>query len=165
MNVKVYSEPLPFKVKIYTDNPDGVSVIKPKPLNVSFALTKDGKDGKDGVYFLEKISAESIPSFTPIAIINNLAYKLDASNLQHQFAFVGFATNGTLIGETCKIQQIGELVLQGWGLRPNSQYLAGTNGTLILQNISNSNFTKIVGYATSVNSLQIIKDFNTILKQ
>jgi hypothetical protein len=141
-----------------------VNVIPNMPINVELQLFRDGKDGKDGVYLLEKVSAENIPSYTPIAIIDNMAYKLDASNSTHRFAFVGFSTNGTLTGEVCKIQQIGELTLVGWGLQANTHYLSGTNGTLILQNNSISNFTKVVGYATSANTLQIIKDFNSILK-
>jgi hypothetical protein len=46
MIIEVYSTPLPFDVEIYTGYPNGVSVISPKPLLVSFELTKDGKDGR-----------------------------------------------------------------------------------------------------------------------
>lgn len=109
-------------------------------------------------------SGENIPSYTPIAIYNNLAYKLDASNPLHQFAFVGFSINGTTTGQNCEIQQIGKLTLLGWGLIQNQQYLAGINGTLITNNISSSNFTKVIGYATDTNTLQIIKDSITINK-
>jgi len=108
------------------------------------------------------ISAEAIPSYTPVAIYNNLAYKLDASNTNHQFAFVGFSTNGTIAGQTCLIQQIGELELIGWGLTPNTQYLAGTAGTIVTNNTTPNNFTKVIGYATTSNKLQIIKDYTTI---
>lgn len=121
----------------------------------------------DKSYFeniLEKLSAEAIPSYTPIAIYNNLAYKLDASNLSHQFTFAGFSTNGTSLGQLCRIQQIGELTLQGWGLTPNKQYLAGTSGAIVLDNISLNNFTKVIGYATTTNTMQIIKDFSPVNK-
>lgn len=111
-----------------------------------------------------KVSAEAIPSYTPIAIYDNLAYKLDASNILHQFAFAGFSKNGTLAGQTCIIQQIGELTLQGWGLTLNKQYLAGTSGAIILDNTSLTNFTKVVGYATTTSTMQIIKDYTTINK-
>jgi hypothetical protein len=110
------------------------------------------------------VSAESIPSHTPVAIYNNLAYKLDASNTLHQFAFVGFSKNGTSVGQECIIQQVGEVELIGWGLIPNKQYLAGTNGAIVLDNITLNNFTKVVGYATTSNTLQIIKDFSSINK-
>ena len=111
---------------------------------------------------LEKISAENIPSHTPIAIINNQAYKFDASNINHQFAFVGFSKNGTSTGQICIIQQQGEIELIGWGLIPNQQYLAGTAGSIVVDNIVLGNFTKVLGYATTTNTLQIIKDFSTV---
>jgi len=117
---------------------------------------------KDSNYI--KVSAESIPSHTPVAIVNNQAYKLNASNPLHQFAFVGFSENGTSIGQNCRIKQIGEIVLVGWGLTPNQHYLIGANGTLITNNVSNTNFTKVIGYATDSNTLQIIKDSITINK-
>lgn len=113
---------------------------------------------------LVKISGESIPSHTPVVIINNLAYKLDSSNSLHKFAFVGFSENGTSAGQNCQIKQMGEVSLIGWGLIPNQHYLAGINGTLITENVSDTNFTKVIGYATSSNTLQIIKDSITINK-
>lgn len=112
---------------------------------------------------LEKISGENIPSYTPIVIIDNLAYKLDNLKPEHQFGFVGFSVNGTTIGQTCKIQQIGEVELANWNLIPNAQYLASTNGAIQTSNNS-AGFTKVIGYATTANSLQIIKDYTTINK-
>ena len=79
------------------------------------------------------------------------------------FSFAGFSVNGTVTGEVCKIQQIGEIVLQGWNLIPNTQYLAGENGTIQIQN-NGEGFTKVIGYATTSNSMQIIKDYTTIIK-
>jgi len=122
-----------------------------------------GLQGKDG-NIIVKISGENINSHTPIAIIDNLAYKLDSSNPAHQFAFAGFSEASSIIGADCAIKQIGEVFLGGWGLTPNQHYLAGINGTLITNNISISNFTKVVGYATSTETLQIIKDSITINK-
>ena len=111
---------------------------------------------------IEKISAENIPSHTPIAIINNQAYKFDASNINHQFAFAGFSKNGTTTGQTCLIQQQGEIELVGWGLTPNQQYLAGTSGAIVVDNTTLNNFTKVLGYATTMDTLQIIKDFSSV---
>ena len=125
-----------------------------------------GLDGKlyvpnEGNLF--KISAEPIPSYTPIAIYNNLAYKFDNLNPLHQFAFVGFSTNGTSAGQNCIVQQVGEVTLQNWNLTPNTQYLAGSLGSLQTTN-SNTGFTKVLGYATTIDTLQIIKDYTTINK-
>ena len=117
-----------------------------------------------GIISISYLSGENINSHTPVAVINNLAYKLDASNPLHQFAFVGFTEASSVTGQPCFIKQIGEIYLFGWGLIPNQQYLAGVNGTIITDNVSVSNFTKIIGYATSSNTLQIIKDSVTINK-
>lgn len=134
--------------------------------NNTIVIEEIGIQGPQGPQggILFKISGESIPSHTPIALIDNLAYKLDSSNNLHNFAFVGFSENGTSIGQTCQIRQIGEVFLSGWGLIPNQQYLAGIGGSLITENLSDSNFTKIIGYATTSNTLQIIKDSITINK-
>lgn len=119
---------------------------------------------KESYQTIRKISGESIPSHTPIAIVSNKAYKLDSSVVSHQFAFVGFSINGTTTGEECVIQEYGEVSLTGWGLQENSHYLVGVSGSLILDNTSSSNFTKVVGYATSSDSLKIITDYTTINK-
>lgn len=137
---------------------------QPKQVTVEVAaLGKRGFKGDSGG-IIEKISGEDIPSHTPIVLINDTAFKLDSSNPLHQFAFVGFSTNGTSIGQICNIKQVGEVVLVGWGLIPNQQYLAGVNGILITENLSDSNFTKVIGYATNSDTLQIIKDSITINK-
>ena len=128
-----------------------------------FVIGELEKNVKDNYIILHKNTGESIPSHTPIALINNIAYKLDASNVLHQFAFVGFSINGTLAGQTCIIQQTGQLELNGWGLESNKQYLAGENGTIILNNISDTNFTKIIGYAIDSNTLKIL-NYSSILK-
>ena len=132
-----------------------------KKYNVTFSIKAAASGGDSGI---AKISGENINSHTPIAIINNLAYKLDASNPLHQFAFAGFTEASSIIGNPCTIKQIGEVTLSGWGLTPNQQYLSGINGTLITSNVSVSNFTKVIGYATTSNTLQIIKDSITINK-
>ena len=111
---------------------------------------------------IEKVSAENIPSHTPIAIVNNQAYKFDASNINHQFAFAGFSKNGTTTGQTCLIQQQGEIELVGWGLTPNQQYLASVAGAMVEDNVTPTNFTKVLGYATTSDTLQIIKDYTSI---
>lgn len=137
------------------------------PVTITIAeLGLQGLKGDTGLTggVISKISGENINSHTPIAIINNLAYKLDSSNPLHQFAFAGFTEASSTIGNLCAIKQIGEVTLSGWGLTPNQNYLAGVNGTLITSNISSLNFTKVIGYATTADTLQIIKDSITINK-
>lgn len=140
-------------------------IIEENIVNTVIEIAEMGIQGEKGKFEnLIRVSAEPIPSHTPVAVYNNLAYKLDPSNPLHQFAFVGFSINGTNIGGNSEIQVLGEIKLVGWGLIPNQQYLAGVNGTLITNNSSNSNFTKVIGYATDSNTLQIIKDSLTINK-
>ena len=115
--------------------------------------------------YLQKTTGEAIPSHTPVAIVDNLAYKFNSANPNHQFAFAGFSINGTSAGEQiCNIIDSGEIELSGWGLVPNTHYLAGINGTIIMENTSSTNFTKIIGYARTSNILEIIKDSITINK-
>jgi hypothetical protein len=137
--------------------------------DVTIVIEEIGIQGPQGIQGLQggvllKVSGEPIPSHTPVVLINNLAYKLDSSNPLHQFAFVGFSENGTSTGQNCQIKQIGEVTLFGWGLIANQHYLAGEEGMLITDNLSNTNFTKVIGYATTTNTLQIIKDSITINK-
>lgn len=135
------------------------------PPIVIIEIAEMGLQGQKGEFDnLIKVSGEPIPSYTPVAIYNNLAYKLDSSNPLHQFAFVGFSVNGTNIGQNCEIQVLGELTLNGWGLIPNKQYLCGVSGSLITDNLSLLNFTKVIGYAVNSDKLQIIKDSITINK-
>ena len=149
---------------INTDGNLVITGVNNKVINIAPALlTLINSDLQpEDVNTIEKISGESIPSHTPIAIYNNLAYKFDASNINHQFAFAGFSKNGTTIGQTCLIQQQGEIELVGWGLTPNQQYLAGTAGAIVVDNITLNNFTKVLGYATTTDTLQIIKDFSSV---
>jgi hypothetical protein len=129
----------------------------------SLAALINGFDPTNPEY-IQRFSAEPIPSYTPVAIIDNLAYKLDASNPLHKYAFAGFSLNGTNVNQYCHIKESGEVTLQGWGLFPNTQYLAGANGTIITENTSNTNFTKIIGYARDEDTLEIIKNSITVNK-
>lgn len=157
-------------VILVDDITDDITIQVEEVLNdVTVVVEEIGIQGPQGTEGLQggilfKTTGEPIPSHTPVAIVDDLAYKLDPSNILHQFAFVGFSENGTSTGQNCQIKQIGEVTLIGWGLIPNQQYLAGVNGTLITENLSDSNFTKVIGYATSSNTLQIIKDSLTINK-
>jgi hypothetical protein len=126
-------------------------------------IGEQGLQGKEGG-FITKTAGENINSHAPVAIVNNLVYKLDASNPLHQFAFVGFTLTSVTMSNEVEIKQIGEIALNGWGLTPNQQYLAGVGGALITSNSSISNFTKVIGYSTTSDTLQIIKDSITINK-
>ncbi|MEO6305628.1 MAG: hypothetical protein ABIP51_20870 [Bacteroidia bacterium] len=110
-----------------------------------------------------KTAGENITSYTPIAIIGDLAYKFDILNPAHQFAFLGFSLTGVSVGADCLIQLDGEITLTGWGLTPNKQYLAGTAGSISLTNAT-AGFTKVVGFSVNSNTLMIIKGYTSINK-
>ena len=145
-------------------NTDGNLVITGNLINLDSSLVAliTAALQPEDIDYIEKVSAEKIPSHSPIAVVKNQAYKFDASNINHQFAFAGFSKNGTIIGQTCLIQQQGEIELVGWGLTPNQQYLAGTAGTIVVDNITLNNFTKVLAYATTTDTLQIIKDYSSV---
>jgi hypothetical protein len=154
-------------VTITVNEQDVVNVVISEtitPLTINVADV--GLQGPQGIQggIISKISGENLNSHTPIALVNNLAYKMDSSNPLHQFAFVGFTEVSSTIGNSCSIKQIGEITLAGFGLIPNQQYLAGVNGTLITSNLSATNFTKVIAYAVTSDTLQIIKDYTTINK-
>ena len=137
--------------------------------SVSIEVAEMGIQGLQGLQGIQggiifKTAGEALNSHTPIAIYNGLAYKLDASNVLHQFAYVGFSKKSALAGQIIEIIQVGEIQLIGWNLSPNKQYLAGTAGALVLSNDSEINFTKVIGYAVDENTIQIIKDYITINK-
>lgn len=136
-----------------------------KVINIDDSLFLEIQNVVNNSILLQKYSGENIPSYTPVAVYNNIAYKLDASNPLHKFAFAGFSTNGTTIGQVCRIKQIGEIELVGWNLTPNTHYLASNNGLMVTDNTSGTNFTKVIGYATTTDKLNIIKDYSSILKQ
>ncbi|CAH56658.1 hypothetical protein PHG11b_31 [Flavobacterium phage 11b] len=154
-------------VTITVNEQDVVNVVISEtitPLTINVADV--GLQGPQGIQggIISKISGENLNSHTPIALVNNLAYKMDSSNPLHQFAFVGFTEVSSTIGNLCSIKQIGEITLAGFGLIPNQQYLSGVNGTLITSNLSATNFTKVIAYAVTSDTLQIIKDYTSINK-
>lgn len=106
-------------------------------------------------------SAEFIPAYTPVAIINNYAYKLDSLNTNHVLAFYGFSKNESFIGEICIVSIMGEIEKIGWGLIPNTKYLAGPNGTMLIINNVIGSFNKVIGYAISENKLKIINEYTS----
>jgi hypothetical protein len=153
-------------ISVSEDGENVSLIVTPIISSISFTVSEVGQKGDTGndSSILTKVSGESIPSHTPVAVVNNLAYKLDSSNASHKFAYVGFSTNGSSLGQNCIIRQFGEVELIGWGLTPNQHYLVGVGGSLIIENNSPTNFTKVVGYATNSNTIKIIKDFTTINK-
>ncbi len=108
-------------------------------------------------------AGEDITSYAPIAIISGLAYKYDASNAAHKWAYAGFSTNGVLTGGQVSIKQVGTVTLNGWGLTPNTQYLAGASGAISAASTpGGAVFRKVVGFAVDANTM-LIQNFSPII--
>lgn len=113
--------------------------------------------------YLHVTAGQDIPSYHPIAIISGLAYKYDSSNIAHLFAYAGFSTNGVSSGSTVVILPHGLLTLSGWGLTPNTQYIAGLAGAISPASTPvGAIFKKIVGFAVDANTMLIHKDLDPI---
>lgn len=107
---------------------------------------------------IEVVAGEAITSFTPIAIISGLAYKLDSSDATHTYAYAGFSQNGVAIGGTVLIQQIGLLNKPGWGLTANIPYYAGADGAIdVSDSPAGFVFRKIVGISTDTETMMILQ--------
>lgn len=111
---------------------------------------------------IQIIAGETIPSHTPIAIVNNIAYKYDASNVAHLWAFGGISKTSATSGVSIEVQQAGIINLSGWNLQSNSIYFSGI-GEISLSVPMNAVFEKIIGYAIDQNNL-LIQNFIPTLK-
>lgn len=151
-------------VEVVTFNSELIEVDVPSEL-IEINIAEQGPQGIPGTAANEipYYCIEAIPSHTPVVLINNILHKLNNANVSHLFAFVGFTkVSGSPTVMTAVERNIIEL--QGWGLTTGQHYLAGSNGTMIIQNSTANTFTKVIGYAQSPNSLLIIKDYTSINK-
>lgn len=106
---------------------------------------------------------ENIASHKALALFGGKVYKMDYSNMDHRFAFVGFSKTSGVTGGFISIED--ELItLSGWGLTPNQTYLAGPNGSIIASNATAGTFIKIVGVAQDASTLLICRDYDSIIK-
>lgn len=108
-------------------------------------------------------AGETLSSHMPVALINNKLYKYNSLNPDHMFAFVGFTKQSGTLNTSVQVED-KFISLSGWGLTPNTIYVAGPNGTLLTQNNISGSFTKVLGFAESTNDLLIYKHYTPILK-
>lgn len=135
---------------------------------VNFVVSKAGVQGMQGERGINGdeifyTAAEGINSYTPVCLVGNVLYKMDNANLLHQFSFVGFTSTSVLAGGQVLVKK-GVIVLTGWNLTPNKNYLAGPNGTIILENNTVNSFTKVVGFSQDANTLLIITQNTAVIK-
>jgi hypothetical protein len=127
--------------------------------NVGVRTLNSGGGANDVVTF---VAGEQINSHTPVVLIDNVLRKMNNTNPAHQFSFIGFTTTSCNIGDTVDVN-VFEITMPGWGLVPNSNYMAGDNGDIVLFN-NGSGFTKIIGHAQNSNTLLIHRGYTPILK-
>ena len=120
-----------------------------------------GKDGKDGDNIIG-ICGENINSHTPVAMLNNLIYKMDCKNNLHQFSFIGFTKTSGNVGDEIEVEA-KIISLQGWNLEPNKNYLAGQNGQITTSINDSNSFIKVIGFSQDENTILIYKNFDSIL--
>jgi len=131
---------------------DDVSANIPNPLEVGPVAPTVVTD------VIEVVAGEAITSYTPIAIVSGLAYKLDSSDITHKYAYAGFSQNGVLLGGIVLIQQIGLLNKPGWGLTANIPYYSGADGAIsVSDSPAGFVFRKIVGISTDTATMMVLQ--------
>lgn len=120
-------------------------------------------NSNDIISVIKEVAGEQINSHTPVALVNNLLYKMDYSNQLHQWSFVGFTKTSGNAGDLIEVETY-KIALQGWGLSPNTQYLAGSSGSMIISNNTTGTFTKVIGYAEDANTMLVYKQYSSINK-
>ena len=99
------------------------------------------------------IAGEDLGGHKAIAMIDGLAYLADKDNPLHFNKVVGMSANAALAGDSVTIKKGTKIILDGWGLVPDSVYFLGNNG-----NISVSTYDgifQIIGIAKDANTLLI----------
>lgn len=99
------------------------------------------------------IAGEDVGGHKAIAMIDGLAYLADKDSPLHFNKVVGMSANAALAGDSVTIKKGTKIILNGWGLVPDSVYFLGNNG-----NISVSTYDgifQIIGIAKDANTLLI----------
>jgi len=78
------------------------------------------------IHYSQYIAGETFPSHTALVLIDDELFKLDAANMQHIKAFIGFSVVSGVQGEMTKVQSEGTIELQNWGLTVDTVYQVGT---------------------------------------
>lgn len=105
---------------------------------------------------------ENINSHTPVALIGNMLYRMNYSNMLHQYVFLGFSFTSGVLGQNIEVEDI-LITLNGWGLLPNTNYLCGLNGALITENSQVNTFRKIIGFSQDSNTMLIYKNYDSTI--
>lgn len=124
-------------------------------VEVSNATTSDTLDSA--------LSGEAVPSYTPVAVINGVAYRYDAADITHLMAFAGFSLNGVSnAGENVLIRKVGVITQTGWGLTVGSHYLSGLDGAISTTLNPSAIFKRVLGYAQTADKFNIL-NYNPVI--
>lgn len=139
-----------------------VNIAAIPPVVASIAVNSNGAQGPAGIgNVLQYVAGEAFNSHTPLVLINNQLFKLSNTIADHQHTFVGFSKTSAIIGQMVQVEQ-NIITLFGWGLVPNTNYLAGPNGSIITSNTNPNTFTKIIGFSENSDTLLIYKNYTSI---
>lgn len=106
--------------------------------------------------YIVKVSAASIPSYTPVGLSGGQVVIIDTTNASMLNSFIGFTVESATIGSMVKVQTQGLLTLPGWGLVSGSSYLLANYGGICIGDNPTIGFKKVIGYAISGESLLIL---------
>lgn len=96
------------------------------------------------VLSFDAVAGEAISAQKVVAIVNDLAYQADSSNLAHLNLVFGVATGGVLAGSAVTIQTYGLMEDNGWNWVAGSSVFLGTDGTLT-QTAPTAGFAQKIG--------------------
>lgn len=151
---EVVGQKLFVRLKAHGDVPAGAPSMLAVPAPV---LLDNTPIGSSGVALSKVVAAVALPAFAPVAVIDWIAYPLDAGNRSHAYAFSGFTTEPAGMGERCQLRAIGVISAPaGITLIPAQHYLAGINGVLVTQEEPTAAFTRIIGFALSSNEMRVL---------
>lgn len=122
---------------------------------------EQGERGESGSSVHQYSAGMDVLSYKALALIGGQLFHLDASDLSHRHAYIGFSLTAGTAGELIDVLTFG--ILECSGLTSGQHYLAGANGSLITDS-STQLFSKIIGYAVTPTTLKIIKDSPPIIK-
>jgi hypothetical protein len=139
--------------KAHGDVPAGA----PSAISVPLPVLTGENNGAPSPVVNQVTAAVALPVFTPVAVIDWLAYPFDSANRSHAYAFSGFTTEAAAAGSPCQLKAIGVLMTPPQVvLTPAQHYLGGFKGRLVTEEETGASFVRVIGFALSSNELRVL---------
>lgn len=104
------------------------------------------------------IAGEDIPSFTVVALYNNLLYKADRTNMNHLHNVIGLTLTSVTTGNVVNTIKEGVTGFLGWGLIAGNHYfLSDIPGQLTITKPISTGFNQIIGFSQNSNALLVLQ--------